>query len=225
MRASPGQTGRHIHTLYRPFPGTFLTGGAVFTKALKLLSKMVPPLLKGAQGGWAVGLGDTDMGSHEPKELGGSDVGGILPLYSLFPPWSSQDPGNTISHTLSSLNSLQTPRTTGQTLHAFTIIYPEPCSGAPRQKCPHSITRFPFSRSLTALPAALLGPVHVGSPSRPGRCPALRCRSGLVWTDQGLFQRCSFFSLPEGYRPPRQAFTSLEATKAAPESGSPHRGQ
>lgn len=31
------------------------------------------------------------------------------------------------------------------------------------------------------------------------RCPALRCRSGLVWTDQGLFQRCSFFSLPEGW--------------------------
>ena len=25
-----------------------------------------------------MGLGDTDMGSHEPKELGGSDVGGIL---------------------------------------------------------------------------------------------------------------------------------------------------
>ena len=36
----------HTHTL----PGTFLTGGAVFTKALKLLNKMVPPLLKGARG-------------------------------------------------------------------------------------------------------------------------------------------------------------------------------
>ena len=40
----------HTRTLQIPFPGTFLTGGAVFTKALKLLSKMVPPLLKGAQG-------------------------------------------------------------------------------------------------------------------------------------------------------------------------------
>lgn len=65
----------HTHTLQIHFPGTFLTvggGGAVFTKALKLLNKMVPPLLEGAWGNLGMGPGETDMGSHEPKELGGS---------------------------------------------------------------------------------------------------------------------------------------------------------
>lgn len=56
-----------------------------------------------------MGLGDTDMGSHEPKELGGSDVGGILlstHSFLLGPP-STQS--STISHSVQPEQSSRSP--------------------------------------------------------------------------------------------------------------------
>ena len=69
------QTDTYTHltdTLPWDFSHCWGGGSAVFTKALKLLNKMVPPVLEGAWGNLGVGPGETDMGSHEPKELGGS---------------------------------------------------------------------------------------------------------------------------------------------------------
>lgn len=87
------RTDRQTHTHRYPSLGLFsLQGGSVFTKALKLLNKMVPPLLEGAWGSLGCGAWRDRHGQSRTKGAWRVLMGAYTPLYSLFPPWSSQDP-------------------------------------------------------------------------------------------------------------------------------------